>query len=154
MCTVLLPPGINPIAVKKIYISNNIIKYITNAHCRTPFCSYEKDVHLMRQQRPVHLIKVMNVWTSTSISHTPAWHSASLHMGNTLPLPLSEQEGVRTGHTLAPRPVVIYIQAPSRCDQSLSIAYLHVYFISIPASSKTLTYADWDLLIVTEFNKL
>ena len=50
--------------------------------------------------------------------------------------------------------VVIYIQASSRCDQRLSIAYLHIYFTISLASSKMLTYADWDPLIITEFIKL
>jgi len=64
-------------------------------------------------------------------------------MGNTLPLPLAVKDGVRTGHTPAPWPVVIYIRAPSRCDRCSWIAYLHVYFTSSPASSKMLTYANW-----------
>ena len=32
MCTVLLPPGVNPIAVK--YIISYIISYITHVHCK------------------------------------------------------------------------------------------------------------------------
>jgi len=50
--------------------------FILKAHCGIFLCSYENETHLMRQQRTVHLVKVMNVWTYTSVSHTPAWHSA------------------------------------------------------------------------------
>jgi hypothetical protein len=39
MCTVLLPPGVKPIAVKYIYISYHIISYHINASAFLPFDS-------------------------------------------------------------------------------------------------------------------
>jgi len=43
MCTVLLPPGVNPIAVKKIHQKPTLYysrKYLANASCDTPFMAY------------------------------------------------------------------------------------------------------------------
>jgi hypothetical protein len=84
--------GVNPI--NSHIAAEAAVLFNLNVHYGTLFQSHEKDTHSIRQQCPVDLVKVINVWTNTSTSHTPSHHWAKLHMGNTLPLSLSEQKGV------------------------------------------------------------